>query len=97
MYQSKRVSFRPLLFAIGFGLVCLNASAQTPPTPPGPNLKDLHLSCGDFRLNKDGSWSPLHPVKVHEVRVKKGATINRGDQYDHVDLASLLNEECATH
>jgi hypothetical protein len=97
MYQPKHVSFRASFFAIALGLLCLNAFAQTPATPPGPTLKDLHLSCSDFRHNKDGSWSPLHPVQLGGVQLKTGVAINRGGAHGGVDLASLLNNECATH
>jgi hypothetical protein len=97
MYPSKRVSFRASIFAIALGLLSLNALAQVPATPPGPTLKDLHLSCSDFTHNKDGSWSPLHPVQLGGVQLKTGAAISRGAAFGGVDLHALLNDECATH
>lgn len=72
------------------------AASPRPPTIPvvAPTLGSLHLACGDFKHNADGSWSPLHPVTVHGATVNPGASFNTDAVFNDVDLPGLLNKEC---
>ena len=83
--------------AMVLGFTSLNAFAQAAATEaPAPKLKDLHLSCSDFKHNPDGSWSPLHPVQVGEDKMVPGASFREGVAMSGVDVGALLNQECKT-
>jgi hypothetical protein len=74
------------------------ASAQTgqiqmpDPTPPSP--APYAPQCTDFKLNPDGSWSPLHSVTVGDGTISQKAAFLPGSKIGDVDLAALLNQQC---
>jgi hypothetical protein len=85
------------LGAIVLGITSLHAFAQAAATEaPAPKLQDLHLSCSDFKHNRDGSWSPLHPVQVGADKMVPGASFREGVAMSGVDVGALLNQECKT-
>ena len=67
--------------------------------PPEPTLASLHLSCGDFKPNDDGSWSTVHTVKLMNsngtgVRMGPGTSFSAGSVFGGVHLAEVLHKEC---
>jgi hypothetical protein len=71
-----------------------NAQLRMPdPAPPSP--APYAPQCSDFRLNPDGSWSPLHAVTVGDVTISQKAAFLPGSKIGGVDLATLLDTQCA--
>jgi hypothetical protein len=67
--------------------------------PPEPTLASLHLSCGDFKQNDDGSWSTVHAVKITNpngtgVQMGPGTSFSAGSVFGGVHLAEVLHKEC---
>jgi hypothetical protein len=62
------------------------------PTPPSPS--PYSPQCSEFKLNPDGSWSPLHAVTVGDVTISPKAAFLPGSKIGDVDLAALLNQQC---
>ena len=70
-----------------------NAPLRMPdPAPPSP--APYAPRCSDFKLNPNGSWSPLHPVTVGDVTISQKAAFLPGAKIGDVDLATLLNAQC---
>jgi hypothetical protein len=92
------MSFAKTTAAMGamvLGITSLHAFAQAAATEaPAPKLKDLHLSCSDFKHNPDGSWSALHPVQVGADKMPPGVAFREGVAISGVDVGALLNQEC---
>jgi hypothetical protein len=92
--------YQNIALAVILSSVVLSACPQTPAkaaAPPQPTLASLNLSCGDFRDNHDGSWTPLHPVTVGPVQMGPGVSFREGDALAGIDVAALLNKECTSH
>jgi len=57
------------------------------------------LPCEAFRKNPDGSWTTTKQVTIEgpsgKVVLAPGQTFREGAQFMGLDLASLLNEQCA--
>ena len=74
------------------------ASAQDKPVklpqtaPPSPTPVPPH--CSDFRLNPDGTWSPVRRVTVGDVTLSDKAAFVPGTVVGGVDLARLLDQQC---
>jgi hypothetical protein len=78
------------------GALAQSNGVQMPqPTPPSP--APYAPNCTDFKLNPDGSWSPLHSVTVGDVTISQKAAFLPGSKIGDVDLATLLNEQCIRH
>jgi hypothetical protein len=79
--------------AIATGALAQNSQLQMPqPIPPSP--APYSPKCSDFRLNPDGSWSPVHSVTVGDVTISQKAAFLPGSKIGDVDLATLLNTQC---
>jgi hypothetical protein len=82
-----------LAVIVASGALAQNSTVQMPqPTPPSPAA--YSPQCADFKLNPDGSWSPLHAVTVGDVTISQKAAFLPGSKIGDVDLATLLNEQC---
>jgi hypothetical protein len=88
-----------LTMAVSSLLLIADASAQNTqvqmPQPGPPSPAPVTPACNDFRHNPDGSWSPLHAVTVGDVTLSPKAAFLPGSQEGGVDLAALLNQQCA--
>jgi hypothetical protein len=69
-----------------------NTVQMPQPTPPSPSA--YAPQCSDFKLNPDGSWSPLRAITVGDVTISQKAAFLPGSKIGDVDLATLLNEQC---
>jgi hypothetical protein len=87
------------LCAITLAVASFSAYSETPflvaqPPPGPPTLEGLHLSCGQFKLNKDGSWSPVHPMQIGAAAIGPGTSLREGTYIADYDLAAMLNKVC---
>jgi hypothetical protein len=95
-----KMTFKSALVAAGLLLTSTSAIAQ--PNPRNVQTpRTLGVSCSDFRLNADGSWSPVRKVTIigphgpfsagpDEIfRIQLQGTTNYG-----VKVAQILNESC---
>jgi hypothetical protein len=82
------------LAMVPFSIVAQGPSAvgQSPPGPP--TLESLHLTCGEFKLNQDGSWSPLHPMQIGAAAIGPKTSLREGTYIADYDLAAMLNKVC---
>lgn len=62
------------------------------PAPPSPSPVPPH--CSDFRLNADGTWSPVRRITVGDVTVSQEKIFAPGSRIGGVDLATVLNRQC---
>jgi hypothetical protein len=95
----SRSKTAPALCAMTFAMASFSLFAQGPSAvgqlPPGPTtLESLHLTCSDFRLNHDGSWSPLHPLQIADAAIGPRSTLRAGTDVAGYDLAAMLNKVC---
>jgi hypothetical protein len=58
-------------------IVSFSAALAQNATMPG---QPTGLTCMDFQHNPDGSWSPIHPVRVGSVMMSPGVAFNPGVQ-----------------
>jgi hypothetical protein len=73
----------------------LPPSAVAMPPPEPETLAAWHLTCSDFKQNRDGSWSPLHPMLVSSTPMGPGTSLWEGKAVGPgIDLAAILNKEC---
>jgi hypothetical protein len=89
-----------VLLVAGLVLAASAAAAQ-PGFRPNPSPRQVGISCRDFRLNSNGSWSPLRRVTLFgphgpftvepdEVfRIQLQGTTNYG-----VKIAEILRDNC---
>jgi hypothetical protein len=85
---------------VGLILAATPAAAQTGPKH-NPSAREVGISCRDFQLNSDGSWTPIRKVTLRgpngpftvepdEVfRIQLGGTTNYG-----VKIAEILRDTC---
>jgi hypothetical protein len=88
---------RALIIA-GIALFAAARLALAEPLPE-PTLASLHLACGDFKQNDDGSWSSVHAVKIMKsngtgVKLGPGTSFGAGSDFGGVHLAEILHKEC---
>ncbi len=89
-------------FAVLTGSLILAATlAAAQPGPRHPTPREMGISCRDFRLNSDGSWTPVRKVTIlgpngpftvepDEVfRIQLQGTTNYG-----VKIAEILRDMC---
>jgi hypothetical protein len=88
------------LLIIGLMLAATAAAAQSGPGH-NPSPREVGISCRDFRLNSDGSWTPIRKVTLlgpngpftvepDEVfRIQLQGTTNYG-----VKIAEILRDNC---
>ncbi len=88
------------LLIIGLLLAATAAAAQPEPRH-NPSPREAGISCRDFRLNSDGSWTPIRKVTLlgpngpftvepDEVfRIQLQGTTNYG-----VKIAEILRDNC---
>lgn len=88
------------LLIMGLILAATAAAAQPGPRHD-PTAREVGISCRDFRLNSDGSWTPIRKVTLlgpngpftvepDEVfRIQLQGTTNYG-----VKIAEILRDNC---
>ncbi len=59
----------------------------------------LQFSCDAFQKNPDGTWTCIKPVTVQipvggELKFHPGMTFRKGERYDGIDVATLLDQKC---
>jgi hypothetical protein len=64
-----------------------------------PPLASLRLTCTDFKQNQNGSWSPVHTIKITNangtgVKMGPSASFDEGAVFGGVRLAAVLKKEC---
>ena len=96
MFRSRTA---PALCAITLAMASSSAFSEVPflvSQPPSgpPTLEGLHLSCSDFKLNQDGSWSPVHPMQIGAAAIAPSTTLREGTHVADYDLAAMLNKVC---
>lgn len=72
-------------------------TAQAMPAPALPTLASLNLSCGDFKQNSEGWWSPTHPISIGAMTMTAVTSFHAGDTVggeNGVDLGAMLDKEC---
>jgi hypothetical protein len=89
----------PTLCAITFAIASFNAFSATPflvaqPPPGPPTLESAHLTCGEFKLNQDGSWSPVHPMQIGAAAIGPSTSLREGTYVADYDLAAMLDKVC---
>lgn len=82
-------------------LLAATAAAAQPGLRHNPSPRQVGISCGDFRQNSDGSWTPVRKVTLlgpngpftvepDEIfRVQLQGTTNYG-----VKIAEILRDNC---
>jgi hypothetical protein len=88
------------LLIIGLILAATAVAAQPGPSH-NPSAREVGISCRDFRLNSDGSWTPIRKVTLlgpngpftvepDEIfRIQFQGTTNYG-----VKIAEILRDNC---
>jgi hypothetical protein len=88
-------------FLVAGLLLAATAAATRPGLGNNPSPRQVGISCRDFRLNSDGSWTPLRKVTLlgpngpftvepDEVfRIQLQGTTNYG-----VKIAEILRDNC---
>jgi len=72
------------------------AQASQQQAPQQQTLKSLNLTCSDFRQNQDGSWSTVHAVGWGTISIPANVSFKAGITLNGVDIAAILNKECAS-
>jgi hypothetical protein len=83
-----------LACVLGATLAFAQNDAVAPDTASKPVAVAPPISCGDFRRNPDGSWSPLHGVTIGDVTISPGSAFQPGGKVAGVDIATYLNAKC---
>ena len=78
-----------LRFCLSLVLIPISALAQTLQLGRAP-------TCGDFTRNSDGSWSSSVSLAIKGTIVGPETRLQRGVPINGIDLAALLDEQCAT-
>jgi hypothetical protein len=81
MVKLNQVLIRIALAAAVTAAICPASFAQT-------------LNCSDFKLNDNGSWSPVRAIQIGSVTMGPGVSFTPGVQFGGVDLATILNQKC---
>jgi hypothetical protein len=88
-------------FIVAGLLLAATAAAAQPGLRHNPTAGEVGISCRDFRLNSDGSWTPIRKVRLlgpngpftvepDEVfRIQLQGTTNYG-----VKIAEILRDNC---
>ena len=89
---------RTLIVGIALAAATTFAYGQT----PQPSLASLNVSCSDFTQKPNGSWTPVHFIKMTvqnggNITMGPGASFNEGVSLLGVRLAALLDKECHGH
>jgi hypothetical protein len=84
-----------IALAVFAPLAAVQASAEL-------TLASLTLSCGDFKQNQNGSWSPVRTIRISNadgtgVKMGPGVAFGADAAFGGVRLAALLNKECLGH
>lgn len=85
----------------GIALLVCAPLALAQPTDQ-PTLASLKLNCSDFKQDQNGSWSPVHTIKITNadgtgVKMGPSASFGEGAVFGRVRLAAVLNKECLSH
>jgi hypothetical protein len=93
--QRSLVLLGAAAMAVVPGLAGAQSILAAPVTEPSSAL-----TCADFRHRPDGSWSPLREIIVTSsggasVNIVPGASLARAASIGGIDLATLLDRQCA--
>ena len=89
------------VFLVAGLLLAASAAAAQPGLGHNPSPRRVGISCRDFRMNSDGSWSPLRRVTLfgpngpftvepdEVLRLSFQGTTNYG-----VKIAEILRDNC---
>jgi len=92
------MSMQRTCIIVGSALV-IGARLALADVPEQPTLASINLSCSDFKQNQNGSWSPLHTIKITRahgtgVKMGPGTSFDEGAVFGGVRLAQVLHKEC---